>query len=80
MIEFKIKIDQNRFVLPPVESTAAQRVTYEAVPEDIKIAVSDHFRSTIAEMTFDHVSTILITARLKSELRTEILKKIIISL
>jgi hypothetical protein len=41
-----------------VELTAAQRVTYEALPEDIKIAVSSHIRTTIAEMIFDNVSAI----------------------
>jgi hypothetical protein len=66
-------IDPDRFVLPPVELTAAQSATYEAVPEDIKIAVSGHILTTITEMTLDNVSAILITAGLKLELRTEIL-------
>jgi hypothetical protein len=39
MMEFKSKYDQNRFALPLKELTAAQRVTFEAIPEDIKIAV-----------------------------------------
>jgi hypothetical protein len=44
------------------------------VLEEIKIAVSGHIQTTMAEMTLDNVSAFLITAGLKSELRTEILK------
>jgi hypothetical protein len=51
MIEFKSKIDPNRFLLPPVELKAAQSVTYEAVPKDIKIAVRGKIRTTTTEMT-----------------------------
>jgi hypothetical protein len=36
MTEFKSKIYSNRFVLPPVELTAAESVLYEALPEAIK--------------------------------------------
>jgi hypothetical protein len=72
MMEFKSKIDPNRFVLPFVELTAAQRAHYEAMPEDVTIAVTVHVQKSTAEMTIDTVSAILITAGLKSELRTEI--------
>jgi hypothetical protein len=74
MMEFKSRIDQNRFVLPPVELTAAQTAHYEAVPEDVKFAITGHVRKITADMALDNVSAILITAGLKSELRTEILK------
>jgi hypothetical protein len=74
MIKFKNKINPNRFVLPPVELTAVQSATCEAVLEDLKIAVSVHIWTKITEMTLDKVSAILIKAGLKSELRTEILK------
>jgi hypothetical protein len=74
MIEFKSKIDPNRFVLTSIELTAAQSAIFEAIHEDIKTVVSGHIKTTITEMTFDNVSAILITAELKSELRTEILK------
>jgi hypothetical protein len=37
MMEFKSKIDQNRFVLPCVELTAGQSGTYEAVPKTSKL-------------------------------------------
>jgi hypothetical protein len=74
MMEFKSKIDTNRFVLPPVEFTTAQSAAYGAVPEDVKIEVTGHVWKTIAEMTLNNISAILITAGLKSELRTEILK------
>jgi hypothetical protein len=50
MMEFRSIIDANRFVLPPVELTAAQLAMCEAVPEDIKIAVSGHIRPTITEI------------------------------
>jgi hypothetical protein len=42
MIEFIRRVDPNRFGLPPVELTAVQSAMNEAVPEDIKIAVTGH--------------------------------------
>ena len=75
MIEFKSKIDPNQFVLPPVELTAAHTALYEDLPEVIRVAVTTHVRNASAEKTLDNVSAILITAGLKSELRTEILKR-----
>ncbi len=80
MIEFKSKIDPNRFVLPPVELTQAQSVLYEALPEAIRVAVTTHVRNSSTDMALDNVSAILITAGLKSELRTEILKNNYITL
>jgi hypothetical protein len=80
MIEFKSKIDPNRFVLPPVELTQAQSALYEELPEAIKVAVTTHIHNSSADMALDNVSAILITARLKSELRTEILKNNYITL
>ena len=80
MIEFKSKIDPNRFVLPPVELTQAQSAIYEEVPEAIKAAITTHVRNSSTNMALDNVSAILITAGLKSELRTEILKNNYITL
>ena len=74
MIEFKRKIDPNRYILSPAILTAAQAVIYDAVPNDIKMAVNTHEKTAVTEMALDNVSAILITAGLKSELRTEILK------
>jgi hypothetical protein len=42
MIEFKSKINPNRFILPPVKLTQAQSALYEALPEAIRIAVTTH--------------------------------------
>jgi hypothetical protein len=67
-------------VLPPVELTQAQTVQYEALPEAIKIAVTTHVRNSSTDMALDNVSAILISAGLKSELRTEILKNNYITL
>jgi hypothetical protein len=80
MIEFKSKMDPNRLVLPPVELTQAQTVQYEALPEAIKITVTTHVPNSSTDMALDNVSAILITAELKSELRTEILKNNYITL
>ena len=75
MIEFKSKIDPNQFVLPPVALTQAHSALYEALPEACRVAVTTHIRNASTEKTLDNVSAILITAGLKSELRTEILKR-----
>jgi hypothetical protein len=80
MIEFKSKIDPNRFVLPPVKLTQAQSALYEELPEAIKVAVPTHVPNSSTDMALDNVSAILITARLRSELRTEILKNNYITL
>jgi calcineurin-like phosphoesterase len=80
MIEFKSKINPNTFVLLPVELTQAQSALYEELPEAIKIAVTTHVHNSSADMVLNNVSAILITARLKSELRTEILKNNFITL
>ena len=80
MIEFKSKIDPNRYILPPAILTAAQAAIYDAVPNEIKMAVNTHVKTTVTEMALDNVSAILITAGLKSELRTEILKNNYITL
>jgi hypothetical protein len=74
MMEFKSKINPNRFVLPPVELTAAETVLYEALLDAINIAVTGHVQNTTTDMALDNVSAILITAGLKSELKTKILK------
>ena len=74
MKDFKSKVDPARFVLPPATLTQNQADAYEEVPQATRAIVETHVRNTAVAMALDNVSAILLTAGLKSELRTEILK------
>ena len=80
MKDFKSKVDPNRFILPPATLTQNQADAYEQVAQATRAIVETHVRDTAVAMALDNVSAILITAGLKSELRTEILKNNYITL
>ena len=80
MKDFKSKVDPACFILPPATLTQNQADAYEQVAQATRAIVETHVRNTAVAMALDNVSAILLTAGLKSELRTEILKNNYITL
>ena len=80
MEEFKTKIDPTRFVTPALVLVDGQpgfagQEDFNALPAAFKTALDLHIRRHTTEQTLNNVGVILMTAGLKPELKSEILKR-----
>ena len=80
MKDLRAKIDPTRFVLPDAVLAAPIAAEIAAVSVAAKTALETHLRTQVAKATLENVSCILITAGLRPEFRTEILKRNLITI
>ena len=78
--DLKSKIDPTLFVLPDVTLTPAQALNLAELTEATRAALETHLRTQVAKATLENVSCILITAGLRPEFRTEVLKRNLITI
>ena len=73
--DLKAKIDPTRFTLADVNLTAAQALNLAELTEETRAAFENHLRVQVTKATIENVSSILITAGLRPEYRTDVLKR-----
>ena len=72
--EFENSINPMEFVIPDFLLPPDQLQAYVALPQLTRVAMNTHMRKHVAKETMNKISTMLITAGLKTEIRMEILK------
>jgi len=78
--DLKAKIDPTRFTLADVNLTAAQALNLAELTEETRAAFENHLRVQVTKATIENVSSILITAGLRPEYRTDVLKRNLITI
>ena len=78
--DLKSKIDPTRFTLADVNLTAAQALNLAELTAETRAAFEAHLRTQVTKATLENVSSILITAGLRPEYRTDVLKRNLITI
>ena len=78
--DLKSKIDPTRFTLADINLTAAQALNLAELTAETRAAFEAHLRTQVTKATLENVSSILITAGLKPEYRTDVLKRNLITI
>ena len=78
--DLKSKIDPTRFQLADATLTAAQALNLATLTDDTRTAYENHLRAQVTKATLENVSSILITAGLRPEYRTDVLKRNLITI
>ena len=78
--DLKAKIDPTRFALADVNLTAAQALNLAELTAETRAAFENHLRVQVTKATIENVSSILITAGLRPEYRTDVLKRNLITI
>ena len=78
--DLKAKIDPARFTLADVNLTAAQALNLAELTAETRAAFETHLRTQVTKATLENVSSILITAGLRPEYRTDVLKRNLITI
>ena len=78
--DLKSKIDPTRFTLADINLTAAQALNLAELTAETRAAFEAHLRTQVTKATLENVSSILITAGLRPEYRTDVLKRNLITI
>ena len=78
--DLKSKIDPTRFTLADINLTAAQALNLAELIAETRAAFEAHLRTQVTKATLENVSSILITAGLRPEYRTDVLKRNLITI
>jgi hypothetical protein len=78
--DLKSKIDPTRFTLADINLTAEQALNLAELTADTRAAFEAHLRTQVTKATLENVSSILITAGLRPEYRTDVLKRNLITI